>query len=103
MVHVPEIDLLLFIVPGMDGADLRGVVSIHDHVFLHGRTEDPQEFRVLMWREVLIAKHKNLAIGQHLSEFLRASGLGRRRSIPEISAPSAGTIGRDRNERKSWP
>ena len=69
MVHVPEIDLLLFIGSGMDGADFRWMVSIHDHVFLHGRAEDPQKFRVLMWREVLIAKHKNFAVGQNLSEF----------------------------------
>ena len=46
-----------------------GWFRIHDHVFLHGRAEDPQEFRVLMWREVLIAKHENFAVGQRLSEF----------------------------------
>jgi hypothetical protein len=69
MVHMPEIDLLLFIGSCMDGAHFRRVVSIHHHVFLHGRAEDPQEIRVLMWREVLIAKHKHFAIGQRLSEF----------------------------------
>src|SRR6185312_11610403 len=69
MVHVPEIDLLLFIGSCMDGADLRRVVFIHHHVFLHGCAEDLQEIRVLMRREVLIAKHKNLAIGQRLPEF----------------------------------
>ena len=53
----------------MDGADFRRVVSIRHHVFLHGRAKDPQEVRVLIWREVLIAKHKNFAIGQRLSEF----------------------------------
>ena len=69
MVHVPEIDLLLFIGSGMNGADFRWVVSIHDHIFLHGRAEDAQKFRVLTWRELLITKHKNFAVGQHLSEF----------------------------------
>src|SRR3984957_10151258 len=61
MVHVPEIDLLLFIGSGMDGADFRWVVSIHHHVFLHGRAENRQKLRGLMWREVLIAKHKSFA------------------------------------------
>jgi hypothetical protein len=63
MVHVPEIDLLLLIGSGMDGADFRWVASIHDHVFLHGRAEDPQKIRILIRREVLIAKHKNFAVG----------------------------------------
>ena len=66
MIHVPEIDSLVFVGPDVNGANLGRMPIVDLHVLLYRRSEEAHEVGVLMGCHFLIADYKNLAVYQRL-------------------------------------